>query len=58
MGLQSSTEQCGVFEADVVLIEDKASDTQLISELVANGVQAVTRYQPQSSKIMRAGRRR
>jgi len=46
-------EQCAAFEADVVLIEDKASGTQLIQELVAEGLHAVTRYQPQSDKIMR-----
>ena len=46
-------EQCEAFEASVVLIEDKASGTQLIQELVADGVHAVTRYQPQSDKIMR-----
>jgi predicted phage terminase large subunit-like protein len=46
-------EQCEAFEASVVLIEDQASGTQLIQELVADGVHAVTRYQPQSDKIMR-----
>ena len=46
-------EQCEVFEASVVLIEDKASGTQLIQELVERGLHAVTRYQPQSGKIMR-----
>jgi phage terminase large subunit-like protein len=34
------------FDATVVLIEDKASATQLIQELVADGLHAVTRYQP------------
>ena len=38
---------------DVVLIEDKASGTQLIQELIEQGLHAVTRYQPQSDKIMR-----
>src|SRR6516162_5151441 len=38
-------EQCEAFEATVVLIEDKASGTQLIQELIADGVHAVTRYQ-------------
>ena len=38
---------------DVVLIEDKASGTQLIQELVAEGLHAVTRYRPQSDKVMR-----
>ena len=36
-----------------ILIEDKASGTQLIQELVQEGLHAVTRYQPQSNKIMR-----
>jgi len=35
------------------LIEDKASGTQLIQELIDYGLHAVTRYQPQSDKIMR-----
>jgi predicted phage terminase large subunit-like protein len=46
-------EQCKAFEGSVVLIEDKASGTQLIQELVGQGLYAVTRYQPQSDKIMR-----
>jgi predicted phage terminase large subunit-like protein len=46
-------EQRAAFAADVVLIEDKASGTQLIQELVAEGLHAVTRYQPQSDKVMR-----
>jgi len=46
-------EQCAAFAADVVLIEDKASGTQLIQELIEQGLHAVTRYQPQSDKIMR-----
>jgi len=40
----------------MVLIEDKASGTQLIQELVELGLHAVTRYQPQSDKIMRSRR--
>jgi predicted phage terminase large subunit-like protein len=36
-----------------VLIEDKASGTQLIQELVADGLWAATRYQPQADKVMR-----
>ena len=50
------TEESGLghaFGANVVLIEDKASGTQLIQELVADGLHAVTRYQPQSDKVMR-----
>jgi predicted phage terminase large subunit-like protein len=46
-------EQREPFEANVVLIEDKASGTQLIQELTREGLYAVTRYQPQSDKIMR-----
>jgi hypothetical protein len=41
------------FAADVVVIEDKASGTQLIQELVAEDVHAVTRYQPQTDKDIR-----
>src|SRR5215469_16302790 len=41
------------FRPNVVLIEDKASGTQLIQELIAEGLYAVTRYQPQSDKVMR-----
>ena len=46
-------EQYERLRPSVVLIEDKASGTQLIQELVADGLYAVTRYQPQSDKIMR-----
>jgi phage terminase large subunit-like protein len=49
-------EQCEAFGATVVLIEDKASGTQLIQELVQQGLHAVTRYQPQADKIMRSRR--
>jgi hypothetical protein len=37
----------------VVLIEDKASGTQLIQELTREGLYAITRYTPQSDKVMR-----
>ena len=46
-------EQQSLFNANVVLIEDKASGTQLIQELIADGCHAVTRYQPECDKIMR-----
>jgi predicted phage terminase large subunit-like protein len=46
-------EQYERFAPSVVLIEDKASGTQLIQELIADGLHAVTRYRPQSDKIMR-----
>jgi predicted phage terminase large subunit-like protein len=45
--------QAEAFNANVVLIEDKASGTRLIQELVELGLHAVTRYRPQSDKIMR-----
>jgi predicted phage terminase large subunit-like protein len=46
-------EQHARFRPSIVLIEDKASGTQLIQELIAEGLYAVTRYQPQSDKVMR-----
>jgi len=46
-------EQQKLFGATVVLIEDKASGTQLIQELIADDCRAVTRYQPTTDKIMR-----
>ena len=46
-------EQLGLFKATVVLIEDKASGTQLIQELIKDGCHAVKRYQPTTDKIMR-----
>ncbi len=45
--------QCERFRPSVVLIEDKASGTQLIQELIADGLHAVTRYRPQGDKVMR-----
>jgi predicted phage terminase large subunit-like protein len=50
---RAACEQCEAFGASVVLIEDKASGTQLIQELIDYGLHAVTRYQPQSDKVMR-----
>ena len=46
-------EQYERFRPNVVLIEDKASGTQLIQELAREGLYAVTRYRPQSDKVMR-----
>jgi predicted phage terminase large subunit-like protein len=43
-------QECG---ATVVLIEDRASGTQLIQELKVEGVHAVTGYTPEGDKIMR-----
>jgi predicted phage terminase large subunit-like protein len=46
-------EQQNLYGANVVLIEDKASGTQLIQELIVDGCYGVTRYEPQFDKIMR-----
>jgi predicted phage terminase large subunit-like protein len=46
-------EQWQAHGATVVLIEDKASGTQLIQELINEGVHAVTRYKPDCDKLMR-----
>src|ERR1700751_6104467 len=46
-------EQLSLFGANEVLIEDKASGTQLIQELITDGCYGVTRYQPTCDKIMR-----
>jgi predicted phage terminase large subunit-like protein len=46
-------EQADAFAATVVVIEDKASGTQLIQDLIAEGLYAVTRYQPEADKVMR-----
>jgi hypothetical protein len=46
-------EQQSLFDATEVLIEDKASGTQLIQELIADGCHGVTRYQPTTDKTMR-----
>jgi predicted phage terminase large subunit-like protein len=46
-------EQQSLFDANVVLIEDKASGTQLIQEMIADRCHAVTSYKPECDKIMR-----
>src|SRR6266478_2160888 len=46
-------EQQNQFNATEVLIEDKASGTQLIQELIADGCHGVTRYPPTTDKTMR-----
>ena len=38
---------------EVILIEDKASGTQLIQDLIEAGLSRVTRYKPDGDKIMR-----
>ena len=40
-------EQAALHNANVVLIEDKASGTQLIQELTQEGMYSVTRYTPE-----------
>ena len=52
-GKRAVREQQSRFNATEVLIEDKASGTQLIQELISDGCYGVTRYQPECDKIMR-----
>jgi len=46
-------EQAAQFSPSNILIEDKASGTQLIQELIRDGIYGVTRYEPTMDKIMR-----
>ena len=46
-------EQSDLFNPTAILIEDKASGTQLIQELLDAGLSQVTRYKPDGDKIMR-----
>jgi predicted phage terminase large subunit-like protein len=46
-------EQAVGFCPKTILIEDKASGTQLIQELIHDGVHGVSRYEPTMDKIMR-----
>src|SRR5262249_15355406 len=46
-------DQQRLVEANVGLIEDKASGTQLIQEFIADGCHSGTRHQPATDKIMR-----
>ena len=47
-------EQARIYKAHAVVIEDKASGTQLIQELTSEGVSGITRYEPPAcDKIMR-----
>jgi predicted phage terminase large subunit-like protein len=46
-------EQQNLYHATEIVIEDKASGTQLIQELIADGCHGVARYQPDCEKIMR-----
>jgi predicted phage terminase large subunit-like protein len=46
-------EQAKLYGAKVVLIEDKASGTQLIQDLIADGFNSVKRYVPKLEKVLR-----
>ena len=46
-------ERAEAFDPQTILIEDKASGTQLIQELVSEGMHAIKRYAPTMDKIMR-----
>jgi predicted phage terminase large subunit-like protein len=46
-------EQCELFRPQTILIEDKASGTQLIQELVNEGIHQIQKYEPTMDKTMR-----
>jgi predicted phage terminase large subunit-like protein len=46
-------EQSEAFSPQTILIEDKASGTQLIQELVSEGMHAIKKYEPTMDKTMR-----
>jgi predicted phage terminase large subunit-like protein len=46
-------EQAELFDPQTILIEDRASGTQLIQELVGEGMHAIKSYEPAMDKIMR-----
>jgi predicted phage terminase large subunit-like protein len=46
-------EQAEAFNAQTILIEDKASGTQLIQDLINDGMHAIKKYEPTMDKIMR-----
>jgi predicted phage terminase large subunit-like protein len=50
---RSVVEQASAFQAGEILIEDKASGTQLIQELIYDGVYGIRRYEPTMDKVMR-----
>jgi predicted phage terminase large subunit-like protein len=50
---RAAEEQARFYQPGYILIEDKASGTQLIQELRHAGFSAVTSYEPKSDKIMR-----
>jgi predicted phage terminase large subunit-like protein len=46
-------EQANAFQANTILIEDRASGTQLLQELIYEGVYAASPYRPTMDKVMR-----
>jgi len=46
-------EQRALFNPTVILIEDKASGTQLIQDLIEAGLSMVTGFKPEGDKVMR-----
>lgn len=46
-------EQAAAFSPEIILIEDKASGTQLIQDLVNEGMHAIKKYEPTMDKITR-----
>ena len=46
-------DQAEAFRPQTILIEDKASGTQLIQELINEGMHAIKRYAPTMEKVMR-----
>jgi predicted phage terminase large subunit-like protein len=46
-------DQAEAFNPQIILIEDKASGTQLIQELIGEGMHAIKKYEPTMDKIMR-----
>jgi predicted phage terminase large subunit-like protein len=50
---RSVVEMANNYRATTILIEDKASGTQLIQDLIREGTYGLTRYEPKVEKIMR-----
>ena len=46
-------EQAEAFSPQTILVEDKASGTQLIQELISEGMHTIKKYEPTMDKIMR-----
>ena len=46
-------EQAETFGPQTILVEEKASGTQLIQELVSEGIHAIKKYEPTMDKTMR-----